>query len=294
MSKEDLVLKKIKSIELKTKKLVSALNLGDYKSVMKGQGMTFSDFREYVPGDDVRNISWSLIAKTSKPYVKQFEEERELNLYFLVDTSYSMYTGAGQMLKIEMAMYVMASLALSAQKNNDLSGLMLFSKNMDLFVRPKKGQSHVRRLITEVINFQPHSESSNGLNEAFNLLLQHQKKKSVVFIFSDFLNLAENKKVFQSLAKKHHLIACVMKDPESSVQTYGQLGNFSMSNAFDEITLNTKWSQVKFAWSQFFKSINDKKDQLIKSSAIDQIEFYTDKDFYKPLLMYFKSKSRSR
>lgn len=293
MSKEDLVLKKIKSIELKTKKLVSALNLGDYKSVMKGQGMTFSDFREYVPGDDVRNISWSLIAKTGKPYVKQFEEERELNLYFLVDTSYSMYTGVRQMLKIEMAMYVMASLAMSAQKNNDLSGLMLFSKNMDLFVKPKKGQSHVRRLITEVINFKPHSDSSNGLNEAFNLLLQHQKKKSVVFIFSDFLNLSNNKKVFQSLAKKHHLIACVMKGPESTQETYANLGNFKLSNAFDNLTLNTAWSQVKFSWNSFFKVLDDRKNQLLKSSSIDQIEFYTDQDFYKPLLMFFKSKSRS-
>ncbi len=293
MSKEDLVLKKIKSVELKTKKLVSALNLGDYKSVIKGQGMTFSDFREYVPGDDVRNISWSLIAKTGKPYVKQFEEERELNLYFLMDMSYSMFTGVGQMLKIEMAMYVMASLALSAQKNNDRSGLILFSKNMDLFVKPKKGQSHVRRLITEVINFQPHSESSNGLNEAFNLLLQHQKKKSVVFIFSDFLNLASQKKVFQSLAKKHHLVACVMQDPETAVQTYANLGNFGLSNPLDDLTLNIGWSQVKNLWNNFFKNLHNERDLFLKSSALDKIEFNTDSDYYKPLLMYFKRKARS-
>lgn len=292
-NKEDLVLKKIKSIELKTKKLVSALNLGDYKSVMKGQGMTFSDFREYVPGDDVRNISWSLIAKTNKPYVKQFEEERELSVYFLMDTSYSMYMGAGHMLKMEMAMYVMASLAMSAQKNNDLSGLMLFSKNMDLFVQPRKGQSHVRRLITEIIKFKPHSSQSDGLNEAFNMLLEHQKKRSVVFVFSDFLNLSQNKKLFQSVAKKHQVIACVMQDPSFNSDQFLNLGSFGLTSEYDEMTLNSSWPGVRGIWNSFFNGLKNKQSAILKSSAIDQIEFSTDKDFYKPLIMYFKNKSRS-
>lgn len=295
MNKEDLVLKKIKSVELKTKKLVSALNLGDYKSVIKGQGMTFSDFREYVPGDDVRNISWSLIAKTNKPYVKQFEEERELSIYFLVDTSYSMYTGSQHMLKIEMAMYVMASLAISAQKNNDLSGLILYSQNMDLFVKPKKGQSHVRRLITEIIKAKPYSSSSQGLNDACNLLLEHQKKKSVVFIFSDFLNMQHNKKIFQGLSKKHQIVACVMNDPVTKTNNfYSKIGNFNLSNGFDSLTLSTSWSGVKRAWNSFFDNMFDGKKAFLKSSAIDQIDFSTDEDFYKPLVMYFKRKSRSK
>jgi uncharacterized protein (DUF58 family) len=293
VNKEDLVLKKIKSVELKTKKLVSALNLGDYKSAMKGQGMTFSDFREYVPGDDVRNISWTSIAKTNKPYVKQFEEERELGVYFLMDTSYSMYSGTKGMLKIEMAMYVMASIAMSAQKNNDLSGLILFSKNMELFVNPKKGQSHVRRLITEVIKFKPYSTSSEGLNEACNMLLEHQKKKSVVFVFSDFLNLSYNKKIFQSLAKKHQIIACVMKDPSMNSKSFSKIGNFQISNALESLTLNTSWLSVRKIWDGFFDTLTNRQNSFLKSSAVDQIEFFTDKDFYKPLVMYFKRKSRS-
>lgn len=293
MSKEDLVLKKIKSVELKTKRLVSALNLGDYKSVMKGQGMTFSDFREYVAGDDVRNISWSLIAKTSKPYIKQFEEERELGIYFLIDTSYSMYSGAGHMLKMEMAMYVMASLAMSAQKNNDLSGLMLFSKNLDLFVQPRKGQSHVRRLITEVLKFKPHAAESDGLYEAFNMILKHQKKKSVIFVFSDFLNLTENKKLFQSVAKKHQVVACVMKDPSMDSESYSGLGNFGLSGDLNNLTVNMSWPGIKPIWDKFFKNLKEKQSGILKSSAVDQIEFWTDKDFYKPLIMYFKNKSRA-
>ncbi len=293
MSKEDLVLKKIKSIELKTKKLVSQLNLGDYKSVMKGQGMTFSDFREYVPGDDVRNISWTLIAKTNKPYIKQFEEERELNIYFLIDTSYSMYVGAGSMLKIETAMYVMASLALSAHKNNDLSGLMLFSKNLDLFVKPKKGQSHVRRLITELIKHEPNSKDKGGLNEAFNMLLKHQKKKSVVFIFSDFLSMVENKKLLQSLSKKHQLVACNIEDPAGQVDSMSKIGNFSLSSAFEELTVKASSATVQNSWKVFFKNLVQKKDATLKASGVDIINFSTEEDFYNPLAMYFKSKSRS-
>ncbi len=269
MSKEDLVLKKIKSIELKTKKLVSALNLGDYKSAMKGQGMTFSDFREYVPGDDVRNISWSLIAKTNKPYVKQFEEERELSVYFLVDTSFSMYSGAQHNLKIEMAMHVMASIAMSAQKNNDLSGLILYSKNMELFVRPKKSQSHVRRLITEVLKFKPYSASSEGLSDACNLVLEHQKKKSVVFIFSDFIHLPQNKKIIQSLSKKHQVIACVMNDSSLKPENFSLLGDIKMHNISDSLVVSSRWQNLRNAWNYFLSSVETKKAAFLKSSAMD-------------------------
>ncbi len=293
MSKEDLVLKKIKSIELKTKKLVSALNLGAYKSAMKGQGMTFSDFREYVPGDDVRNISWSLIAKTGKPYVKQFEEERELSVYFLMDTSYSMYSGAHHMLKIEMAMYVMASIAMSAQKNNDLSGLILFSKNMESFVHPKKSQSHVRRLITEILKFKPYTSSSEGLSEACNLVLEHQKKKSVIFIFSDFINLPENKKMIQTLAKKHQVVACMMNDTSSNPDTYKILGDFKVRNLTDSLILNSGWGKIRSVWKEYLNTLESKKNAFLKSNSMDQIVFNTNEDFYKPLVMYFKRKSRS-
>lgn len=293
MSKEDLVLKKIKSIELKTKKLVSALNLGNYKSALKGQGMTFSDFREYVPGDDVRNISWSLIAKTNKPYVKQFEEERELSVYFLMDTSYSMYSGASYNLKIETAMYVMASVAMSAQKNNDLSGLILFSKNMELFVRPKKSQSHVRRLITEILKFKPYTTSSEGLIEACNLVLEHQKKKSVVFIFSDFVNLPENKKILQTLSKKHQVVACVMNDNSMKPESFSILGDLKFNDLSDSIIVNSKWTNIQNLWNTYLGSMESKKNAFLKSNSMDQIVFNTNEDFFKPLMLYFKKKSRS-
>src|SRR5690606_4449688 len=160
------LLKKVKLLEIQTRKLVNSLFAGEYHSAFKGQGMTFSDFREYVPGDDVRNISWSLIAKTNKPYVKQYEEERELNTYFLVDTDYSLYNGADKFLKIELALYGVAALALAAQKNNDLSSLILYSKYLRSFTPPKKGKVHIRRIISELINVEPDAGSGKGLLEA--------------------------------------------------------------------------------------------------------------------------------
>lgn len=292
MNKEDIVLKKIKTIELKTRKLVSALNLGDYKSVVKGQGMTFSDFREYVPGDDVRNISWSLIAKTGKPYIKQYEEERELNLYFLMDTSYSMYLGQRDHLKIEQALYTMAALAMSAQKNNDLSGLILFSQFMHKFIQPKKGSVHVRRMITEVLKNKPEYNSSEGLSEACNMLQKHQKKKSIVFIFSDFLNLNTSQSALLGLTKKHQVVACVYKEQDEMNCALPNVGQVRLRNAETSIDFNSSASWVRQKLKSHQQKAFEKREYFLKRSGLDVIEIFNHEDVYKPVLKYFKGKAR--
>ena len=293
MSREDRVLEKIKSIELRTRKLVRSLNLGDYKSALKGQGMTFSDFREYVPGDDVRNISWTLIAKTNKPYVKQFEEERELSIYFLVDTSESMFMGQKGRLKIEVALYSVAALAMSAQKNNDLSGLILFSKNLNSFIKPKKSLSHVRRLITEILKVQPQRGASQGLGESCNMLLKHQKKRAIIFIFSDFLNVPESQKILQSLSKKHQVVTCVIKDSQEEKSPYQGLGKVCLNSLGENIVVNMNSSGVQKRTFKYFNHLIEKRSEFLKNIGGDCIEFFTDKDIFKPIILYFKKKSRA-
>lgn len=292
MNKEDRVLKKIKHVEFKTKKLVNALVLGHYRSVMKGQGMTFSDFREYVPGDDVRNISWSLIAKTNKPYVKQYEEERELNAYFLVDTNITMFQGSKDHLKMEQALYCVAALAMAAQKSNDLSGLILYSHLMREFIPAKKGKVHIRRLISEVINAEPELGSAQGLVESCEMLLKHQKKKSIVFIFSDFLNIEGAKVALQSLSKKHHVVACVLfDDDEKILQDFGTMRLYDFQQSDSEI-LNASFSPIKNLFKRFYQDKEKVREKILSSTGLDVIYISSKLDVYKPILKFFKRRSK--
>lgn len=292
MNKEDRVLKKIKHVEYKTKKLVNALILGNYRAVMKGQGMTFSDFREYVPGDDVRNISWSLIAKTNKPYVKQYEEERELSAYFLVDTNYTMFQGSHEYLKMEQALYSVAALAMAAQKSNDLSGLILYSHFMQNFIPPKKGRVHIRRLISDIIKAEPSQGSSQGLIESCEMLLKHQKKKSIVFIFSDFLNIEGARVVLQALTKKHHVVACVLKErTESELPSVGSMRFFNFLQNESEL-FSGSYMPAQKLFRQFYKEKTDTRDQQLKASGVDILEITSQLDVYKPILKFFKRRAK--
>lgn len=292
MNKEDRVLKKIKHVEMKTKKLVNALILGNYRTVMKGQGMTFSDFREYVPGDDVRNISWSLIAKTGKPYVKQYEEEREMNAYFLVDTNLSMFQGAKDYLKIEQALFSVAALAMAAQKSNDLSGLILYSKYMRSFTPPKKGQVHIRRLISEIINVEPDAGSERGLIESCEMLLKHQKKKSIIFIFSDFMNIKGVKATLQSLSKKHHVVACVLSEhTESQLQDMGVMSFKSYDQSQTEIISGSS-APFKKLFKNYYLSKVEERKKVLNSSGVDVLEITAEQEIYKPILKFFSNRAK--
>ncbi|MCO5114602.1 MAG: DUF58 domain-containing protein [Bdellovibrionaceae bacterium] len=292
MNKEDRVLRKIRHVEYKTKKLVNALVLGNYRAVMKGQGMTFSDFREYVPGDDVRNISWSLIAKTNKPYVKQYEEERELNAYFLVDTNITMFQGSKEYLKMEQALYSVAALAMAAQKSNDLSGLILYSNVMKDFIPAKKGKVHIRRLISEIINAEPESGTAQGLVESCEMLLKYQKKRSIIFIFSDFLNIAQAKIALQSLTKKHQVIACVLtEETESSLQDFGTMRFVNFDQTESEI-MNGGFAPAKSLFTKFYKEKRQTRDKILGASGLDVIHLSSQSDIYKPILKYFKTRAK--
>ena len=181
------LLKKVRKIEIKTKKLTNNLFTGQYHSAFKGKGMVFSEVRKYVPGDDVRDIDWNVTAKLSEPYVKVFEEERELTMVLMVDVSSSQLFGSSDSLKKDLLVEICAVLAFSAMQNNDKVGVIFFTDEIELFIPPKKGKKHILRIIRELINFKPKGIKTNIAN-ACEYLNNVIKKKSIVFILSDFID----------------------------------------------------------------------------------------------------------
>ena len=181
------LLKKVRKIEIKTKRLTNNLFTGQYHSAFKGKGMVFSEVRKYVPGDDVRDIDWNVTAKLSEPYIKIFEEERELTMMLMVDVSSSEFFGSSTLLKKDLITEICAVLSFSAMQNNDKVGLIFFTDEIELFIPPKKGKKHILRIIRELINFTPNSNKTN-ISKAFQYLNNVVKKKSIVFMLSDFID----------------------------------------------------------------------------------------------------------
>jgi len=180
------LLKKVRKIEIKTRRLSDHIFGGEYHSTFKGRGMTFSEVRQYQYGDDVRNIDWNVTARYNEPYIKVFEEERELTMMLMVDVSGSEFFGTDKQFKNEIVTEIAATLAFSATQNNDKIGLMLFSSEVELYIPPKKGRSHVLRIIRELIEFKPESKTTD-IAEALKFLSNVMKKKTIVFIMSDFM-----------------------------------------------------------------------------------------------------------
>ena len=195
------ILKKVRKIEIKTRRLSDHIFSGEYHSSFKGRGMTFSEVREYQFGDDVRNIDWNVTARYNQPYIKVFEEERELTMMLVVDISGSQLFGTTSQFKKDTITEIAATLAFSAIQNNDKVGLILFSDSVELFIPPKKGKSHVLRIIRELIEFQPQSKKTN-INEALKYLSNVMTKKAIVFVLSDFRDLSYEQ-TLKSVGKKH-------------------------------------------------------------------------------------------
>ena len=208
------LLKKVRKIEIKTRKLSDNIFGGEYHSTFKGRGMTFSEVRPYQFGDDIRNIDWNVTARYNEPFVKVFEEERELTLMLMIDVSGSELFGTEQQFKSELITEIAATLAFSALQNNDKTGLILFSDQVELYIPPKKGKSHVLRIIRELIEFQPKSLKTN-ISEALQFLSRVSKKKAIVFMLSDFMDTGYEKPI-QIAAKKHDITGIRIYDKKET------------------------------------------------------------------------------
>jgi len=284
------VLKKIRHIEIRTKRLVNDLFSGEYHSTFKGQGMEFEEVRQYQPGDEIRLIDWNVTARTGYPYVKKFREERELSVVLLVDASSSGRFGTKDRFKSEVAAELCALLAFSAIKNNDKVGLIIFTDRIEKFVPPKKGRSHVLRLIREIIFFEPQGTGTN-IEAALEYFGRVIKRKSVVFLVSDFM-FEDFMHPLQLAGKKHDVVAVKVSDPRE--MKFENVGLIDLEDAEtgEIVTINTS----SRAFRREFAARADEDIQNLKRSFqlinMDFINIRTDQSYIVPLVNFFKMREK--
>ena len=284
------IFQKVKRIEIKTRGLVNDLFGGEYHSIFKGRGMTFSEVREYNPGDDIRLIDWNVTARTGSPFIKVFEEERELTVFLLVDISASGEFGTGNQLKKDYCAEIASILGFSAIKNNDKVGLILFSDIIEKYLVPKKGKTHVLRVIRELLYTKPIG-SKTSISQALDYLLKVAKRKCVVFLISDFLdnNYLTSLKVVN---KKHDLVAIQVLDPAEL-----EFPNLGLLKVEDPETGEMLWidTSSKKMMNQLKEDINKKQlnfKKKMRKVGIDLVSISTAEDFVDPLLSFFKSREK--
>ena len=283
------LLKKVRKIEIKTRKLSNNIFGGEYHSAFKGRGMTFSEVRKYQYGDDVRTIDWNVTARYREPYVKVFEEERELTLMLLVDISGSSNFGTRTKLKNEILTEIAATLAFSALNNNDKVGLVLFSNKVELFIAPKKGKIHILRIIRELLNYESTSLKTN-ISKALEFLSQVQKKKAIIFVLSDFIDSNYSKSV-QLLSKKHDLTGVRIFDLfEKELQKSGLLF-VNDAETGRKLWINSSSKKVRESYNLSYRKNADYfKNTFLKNGA-GAIALSTNDEYVKTLLNYFKNRA---
>jgi len=290
MSKE--ILKKVRQIEIRTKNVVNDFFGGDYHSNFKGRGMTFSEVREYVPGDDVRSIDWNVTARTGKPHIKIFEEERELSVLILIDVSSSGVFGSKKDLKIDLGVEIAAMLSFSAIKNNDKVGLALFSDKIEKYIPPKKGKKHVLRLITDIVNHDfENSKKRTSIKTAIDFANKISKRKSIVFLISDFIddNFWNELKF---LNFKHDVVGLQIYDSYER-----NFPNVGLINIHDSETGENTWIDTtsKKNREKFQKNSDEKLDKFstkCKNIGFDLLQINTEDDYIKFLMKFFRSRAK--
>ncbi|MGV8945419.1 MAG: DUF58 domain-containing protein [Lutibacter sp.] len=282
------ILKKVRKIEIKTRRLSNHIFSGEYHSSFKGRGMTFSEVRQYQYGDDIRAIDWNVTARYNEPFVKVFEEERELTMVLMVDVSGSEYFGTTQQFKRDTITEIAATLAFSAIQNNDKVGLLLFSDIMELYIPPKKGKSHVLRIIRELIEFKPKSKKTN-LNEALKFFSSVMKKKAIVFILSDFMD-DHYDHTLKIVGRKHDVTGIRVYDIHDSA--IPNLGMVPMRDAETGKTMlvNTASRSVRNDYKAHYLKLVDYFEKSFTRCGSGTISSQIDESYVKKLLGYFKQK----
>ena len=287
MDTKDL-LKKVRKIEIKTKRLSDHIFGGEYQSTFKGRGMAFSEVRQYQFGDDVRAIDWNVTARYNDTFIKVFEEERELTMMLIIDISGSNFFGSNSMFKNEYVTELAATLAFSATKNNDKVGLILFSDIVELYIPPKKGKSHVLRIIRELLEFKSKNKKTD-INIPLKFVSNILKNRSIAFIISDFISkdYSNSLKIFSS---KHDLTGIrVFDNTEESIPNLGLI-DINDNETGQRITVNTGSKAVRKKYSEYYFNKRNEFVDYFKKSGSGIIECNTNDDYQKKLLKYFKSR----
>ena len=280
------LLKKVRKIEIKTRALSQQVFAGQYHSAFKGRGMAFSEVRQYHYGDDVRFIDWNVTARFNQPYVKVFEEERELTVVLLIDVSGSNLFGTRQRFKSELVTELAAVLAFSAIHNNDKVGVIFFSDKVEKFIPPKKGKSHILRIIRELLNYEP-AQSSTDIGEALRYLTNAIKKKCTAFMISDFVD-SNFEQALKIAANKHDVVALQVIDRGES-----QLPDLGLVQLKDPETgriflADTSDKAVRQAHARWWFEQRSRNEEIFNKAGVDVAQLYTDKDYVTPLLELFR------
>ena len=284
------LLKQVRQIEIRTKGLVNQVFSGEYHSVFKGRGMEFSEVREYQYGDDIRNIDWNVTARLGHPYIKVFEEERELTVMLLVDLSGSLMFGSVSKTKQRIAAELTAILAFSALKNNDKVGLILFTDKIEKFVPPRKGKKHVLRIIRDVLSFEPEGKATN-LRGALEYMNNTIKKKSIAFLLSDFMDEGYEK-ILRIVGRKHDLIGIVLDDRrEKEIPNIG-LVKLADSETGAERWIDTGSKRVRTQMLSDRKEREKIRNSIFVKSNLDRIEVTTGSNYIQPLVQFFRRREK--
>jgi uncharacterized protein (DUF58 family) len=286
------LIKRVRRIEIRTRRLVNDSFAGEYHAVFKGRGMEFDEVRPYQPGDEVRTIDWNVTARTGHLFVKRYIEERELTVMLLVDASGSGQFGTVERFKREIAAELAAVLAFSAVTNNDKVGLLVFTDQIELFISPRKGRRHVLRVIRELLAFQPTQRGTN-LKLALDTINRVLKRRSIVFLVSDFLTPPESyRSILQISNRRHDVIAVTLSDPRET--EWPDVGLLALEDAeTGEIqwvdTSNRTWRK---AFLERVQELHTGRERAFRRSKVDRINISTDADYVAPLTAFFEKRAR--
>lgn len=288
METKDLI-KKVRKIEIKTRRLSDHIFSGEYHTSFKGRGMTFSEVRQYQFGDDIRAIDWNVTARYNEPYVKVFEEERELTMMLMVDISGSESFGTKNQPKSEIVTEIAATMAFSATQNNDKIGLILFTDQIELYIPPKKGKSHVLRIIRELIEFQPKSKKTD-LSQALKFLSSTQKKKAIVFVISDFMVDDDYEKTLKIAAKKHDITGVRVYDIRE--EKMPNIGMVEMEDAEtgEVLVVNTGSKKGRLSYEKQYQDKVIYFKDIFSKCGSGTVNTRVDESYVTKLLGYFKSR----
>ncbi|MBE6257280.1 MAG: DUF58 domain-containing protein [Prevotella sp.] len=284
------IIKKVRKIEIKTRGLSSNIFAGQYHSAFKGRGMAFSEVREYQFGDDVRDIDWNVTARFHRPYVKVFEEERELTVMLLIDVSGSLDFGTQKQMKRDMVTEIAATIAFSAIQNNDKIGVVFFSDKIEKYIPPKKGRKHILYIIREMLDFQPESKRTD-VKQAVEFLSSVQKRRTTAFILSDFYVRDDFQQSLQICNRKHDVVAIQVYDQRAKeLPDVGLMKVVDAETGFEQY-IDTSSKRLRQAYQRYWMSRQAELQETFNKSNVDNVSIATNEDFVKSLLMLFKQRS---
>ena len=283
------LLKKVRRIEIKTRGLSQNIFAGEYHSAFKGRGMAFSEVREYSYGDDMRDIDWNVTARYNKPFIKVFEEERELTVMLLIDVSESLTFGTSTTIKRNMLAEIAATLAFSAIQNNDKIGVIFFSDKIEKFVPPKKGRKHILYIIREILSFKPENNQTD-ISMALRYLTNAIKKRCTAFLLSDFIDKSDYKQALKIANRKHDLVSVQVYDKMST-----ELKPLGLMKIYDPETKGEQWidtssRKVRATYRNWWIKQQAYMQEAFKQSGVDSVSVSTDDDYVKSLLMLFQKR----